>query len=116
MQESEFQKLVKQASSKSSLPEALTFLKNCDLDEIASAAQDLTGQFALAEMQGVNKIYHVVTEIDEQGKEEELLEFIMDEGDDTLVFVAWFFTSQFSMKARDVYRAAGKTYKQPKRS
>ncbi|MCE0494946.1 hypothetical protein [Vibrio salinus] len=116
MQETEFQELVKQASSMGSLPEALAFLKNCDLEDVASAAKDLTGQFALAEMEGVNKIYHVITEKDEQGNEEELLEFIMNEGDDTLIFVAWFFSSQFSLKTRDVYRAAGKTYKQPKRS
>lgn len=116
MQESEFQELVKQASSQSSLPEALTYLKNCELEEIAAAAQGLTGQFALAEMQGVNKIYHVSTEKNDQGEEEELLEFIMNEGDETLVFVSWFFFSQFDIKERDVYRAAGRTYKQPKRS
>ncbi|MDC0611951.1 hypothetical protein OAP63_14560 [Vibrio sp.] len=115
MQESEFNELVKQASDKSSLPEALTFLKECELDEVSSAAQELTGQFALAEMDGEKRIYHVSVETNEQGEAEELLEFIMKEGDDTLVFVSWFFYSQFDIKHRDVYRAVGKTYKQPKR-
>jgi len=116
MQQIEFQNLIQQAIEKNSLPEALTFLKESTIEDVAAAAQDLTGQFALADMDGVNKVYHVTVEINDEGKEEEFLEFIMNRDDDTIVFVTWFFFSQFSIKASDVYRAAGKTYKQPKRN
>jgi hypothetical protein len=32
------------------------------------------------------------------------------------MFVAWFFFAQFDIKQKETYQAAGKTYKQPKRS
>ena len=82
---------------------------------VAEAAQSLSGQFALAEVEGEQRIYHVTTEVDEQGEEQEYVEHIMNEGDNVVKFVAWFFDGFFDIKQKDVYQAAGKTYKQPKR-
>ncbi|OEE61857.1 hypothetical protein A1OK_08865 [Enterovibrio norvegicus FF-454] len=117
MEQQDFETLVKALCEKTSLPEALEVLKACDDAEVAEAASSMTGQFSLAETEsGVNRVYHVFTELNDEGKEEEYVEHVMNVGDDVIVFVAWFFYTQFEIKNRDTYAAAGRTYKQPKRS
>lgn len=116
MQANEFEALVKSLCELGALPKALEQLKQNEDVEIAQAAQSLAGQFVLAEVENEQRIYHMTVEADEQGVEQEYLEHVMNEGDDVIKFVAWFFESFFEMKQKDVYQAAGKTYKQPKRS
>ncbi len=116
MNSQEFATIVKQACQHESLPGALAFLRQVDDEEIAQAADALTGQFALAEVDGEQRIYHVFTDTDDQGVEQEYVEHIMNEGDDTILFVAWFFETEFEIKRKEVYAAAGRTYKQPKRN
>ncbi|MGL6172093.1 MAG: hypothetical protein ACRC1S_09410 [Vibrio sp.] len=116
MQHSQFEALVKLLCQQASLPQALELLKNSEDQTIAEVAQSLSGQFAVAEVEGEQRIYHVTTEIDEQAVEQEYVEHIMNEGDDVVKFVAWFFESGFDIKAKQVYQAAGKTYQQPKRT
>ncbi|EAZ74344.1 hypothetical protein E8A66_06665 [Vibrio cholerae] len=115
MQQSQFEALIKLLCEQATLPQALELLKSSEDEAIAEAAQSLSGQFALAEVEGEQRIYHVTTEVDEQGEEQEYVEHIMNEGDDVVKFVAWFFDGFFDIKQKDVYQAAGKTYKQPKR-
>ncbi|WP_407333553.1 hypothetical protein [Enterovibrio sp. 27052020O] len=117
MEQQDFETLVKALCEKTNLPEALEVLKACDDTEVAEAANAMTGQFSLAETEsGDNRVYHVFTETNDEGKEEEFVEHVMNVGDDVIVFVAWFFYTQFEIKNRDTYAAAGRTYKQPKRS
>ncbi len=116
MDNQQFITVVKQACAEVNLPAALNFLKQVDDPEVAEAAQALTGQFMLAEVGGEQRVYHTTFEPDDQGVETEYVEYIMNEGDETIVFVAWFFETQFDMKRKDVYTAAGRTYKQPKRN
>ncbi len=116
MQQNEFEALVKSLCEKENLPQALELLKASEDEEIAEAAQSLTGQFALAEVDGEQRIYHVTLQQNEQGEEQEFVEHVMNEGDDVIKFIAWFFDVNFEVKQRDTYQAAGKTYKQPKRS
>lgn len=116
MQQNEFEALVKQLCAQANLPQALELLKASDDEDIAQAAQSLTGQFALADVEGEQRIYHVTLQTDEQGVEQEYVEHIMNEGDDVVKFVAWFFEAMFEVKIKETYQAAGKTYKQPKRS
>lgn len=73
--------------------------KSSEDEAIAEAAQSLSGQFALAEVEGEQRIYHVTTEVDEQGEEQEYVEHIMNEGDDVVKFVAWFFDG-FSISSK----------------
>ncbi|AEH34761.1 hypothetical protein DEB41_15030 [Vibrio anguillarum] len=115
MQQDEFQALVKSLCEQKTLPQALDMLKVCEDQDIAEAALSLVGQFALAEVDGEQRIYHVVLQENEQGEEEEFVEHIMNEGDDVIKFVAWFFETMFEVKQKETYLAAGKTYKQPKR-
>jgi len=115
MQQNEFEALVKELCAKESLPQALELLKQSDDADIAEAAQSLSGQFALAEVEGEQRIYHVFVQADEQGVEQEYVEHIMSEGEDVIKFVAWFFDALFDVKVKDTYQAAGKTYRQPKR-
>lgn len=115
MELNEFDTLIKAACEAPDLPAALNYLKACNNPEIASAAEALTGQFSLAEIEGNTRIYHVFTEENDQGEPEEFIEHVMDLGDDVIVFVAWFFFTQFDIKQREIYAAVGKTYKQPKR-
>ncbi|MGD8110888.1 hypothetical protein ACQEXU_10315 [Vibrio sp. TRT 21S02] len=116
MEHKEFETLVKSLCEKENLPQALELLKSSDDAEVAQAAESLAGQFALAEVEGEKRIYHVVLETNDQGEEQEFVEHIMNEGDDVIVFVAWFFDAMFEVKRKDTYQAAGKTYKQPKRN
>ncbi|MCG9789379.1 hypothetical protein [Vibrio barjaei] len=116
MQQLEFQLLVMQLCEFTTLPDALNKLKSVENQEIVEAANSLSGQFALADVDGEQRIYHVFTDIDDNGDEQEYVEHIMNEGDDIIKFVAWFFDAMFEMKQSDTYKAAGKTYKQPKRS
>lgn len=116
MDNQQFVSVVKLACAEANLPAALNFLKQVENQDIAEAAQALSGQFVLAEVEGEQRVYHSTMEPDEHGVETEYLEHVMNEGDETLLFVAWFFESQFDIKRKDVYAAAGRTYKQPKRN
>ncbi|KOO04837.1 hypothetical protein [Vibrio nereis] len=115
MEQKEFEQLVKALCEKESLPQALEMLKTSEDEEVAAAAESLTGQFALAEVEGEKRIYHVTLQENEQGEEQEFIEHVMNEGDDVIRFVAWFFDAMFEVKRKDTYQAAGKTYQQPKR-
>lgn len=111
-----FKTLVKTLCQQPSLPQALELLKANDEQEVAEAAHSLTGQFALAEVNGEKRIFHVTVDKDESGKEQEFVEHIMNEGEDVIKFVAWFFYTMFDVKEKETYQAVGKTYQQPKRS
>ncbi len=116
MQQNEFEALVKSLCEAENLPQALEQLKACEEEEVSQVAQSLAGQFALAEVDGEKRIYHVTLQQNDQGEEEEFVEHVMNEGDDVIKFVAWFFDANFDVKQKDTYQAAGKTYKQPKRN
>ncbi|GAL16746.1 hypothetical protein JCM19235_5295 [Vibrio maritimus] len=116
MQQLEFQLLVMQLCELKTLPDALNKLKSSENPEIKEAAESLTGQFALATVDGEERIYHVFNDVDDNGQEQEYAEHIMNEGDDVIKFVAWFFDVMFEIKPSDTYKTAGKTYRQPKRS
>jgi hypothetical protein len=116
MQEKEYQQLVMTLCLRNTVPDVLTALKESADSDIVEAAQSLAGQFALAEVEGEQSIYHVSKQLDDEGEEQEFVEHIMNEGEDIIKFVAWFFDIMFEVKPSDTYRAAGKTYRQPKRS
>lgn len=107
-----FVKLVKKLDEKDTLPEVLEILKGLSDSTISECAKSLTGQFSLCEIDGEKRIYHVeVRESDDPEQEaEEYAEWIMNEGDDVIKFIAWFFDAMFSIEKKDVYTAAGKTY------
>lgn len=115
MQQKEFEALVKAACEQQTLPRALELLKTSDNSDVAEAALSLSGQFALADIDGEKRIYHVTTQANDDGEEEEFVEHVMNEGDDVIAFVAWFFDAMFEVKRKDTYQVAGKTYRQPKR-
>ena len=116
MQHAEFETLIKQAIETKGLAPALEFFAKSEHAEISDAAASLQGQFSAAELDGQLRIYHVTEQANEQGETEQFLEHIMNEGDDVIQFVAWFFESQFDYSAKEIYQIAGKSYKQPKRS
>ncbi|MFA0469468.1 hypothetical protein AB4564_02540 [Vibrio sp. 10N.222.51.E8] len=116
MQQNEFEVLVKAICALDGLPQALELLKSNEDTEVAEAAASLTGQFALAEVEGEKRIYHVTLQENEQGEEQEYIEHVMNEGDDLIKFAAWFFETMFELNQKDTYQIAGKTYRQPKRS
>lgn len=116
MQQNEFEVLVKNVCAQDDLPKALEVLIACEDEEIAEAAKSLVGQFALADVEGEKRVYHVTLQENDVGEEEEFVEHVMNAGDDVVKFAAWFFESMFELKQKDTYQAAGKTYKQPKRS
>lgn len=116
MQQNEFEALVKRLLEEENLPKALAVLKDNDDSEVSEAAQLLTGQFSVAEIEGERRIYHISVLENEQGEEQEYVEHIMNEGDDLIRFIAWFFDAQFGVKRKDTYQAAGKTYRQEKRN
>ncbi|MBD1577761.1 MULTISPECIES: hypothetical protein [Vibrio] len=116
MQHEEFETLVKTLCTLNEVPQVLKFLQMNSDEDVSEAAKSLSGQFALAEVEGENRIYHVTNELDEQGVEQEYVEHIMNEGDDVIRFVAWFFEIMFEVKMKETYQAAGKAYVQPKRS
>lgn len=115
MQQNEFETLVKEIIQQDNMPKALELLKSCEEEEVAQAAQSLTGQFGLAEVDGEKRIYHITTQEDESGEEQEYVEHVMNEGEHLIKFAAWFFETFFEIKQKDTYVAAGKTYQQPKR-
>ena len=115
MQHDQFEALVKTLCEMQTLPEVLNALKACEDADVVEAAESLTGQFNLAEIDGEQRIYHVSMEENDSGEQEEYVEWIMNVGDDVIKFVAWFFSSMFDMKQKDVYQTAGRTYQQPKR-
>ena len=116
MQQNEFEVLVKAICALDGLPQALELLKSNEDTEVAEAAASLTGQFALAEVEGEKRIYHVTLQENEQGEEQEYIEHVMNEGDDLIKFAAWFFETMFELKQKETYQIAGKTCRQPKRS
>lgn len=116
MLQADFEALVNALCENKNLPEALEVLKNHQDEEIAQAAKSLVGQFALAEVENEKRIYHVSLQENDQGEEEEFVEHVMNEGDDIIKFVAWFFYAMFDVKQKETYQVAGKTYKQPKRN
>lgn len=116
MEQKYFETLVTSLCATSSLPEALEILKICDNESIQSEANALTGQFSIAQSEGKSRIYHVFTEENEEGIEEEFVEHVMFLDDEVLVFIAWFFYTQFDIKHRETYAAAGRTYTPPKRN
>jgi hypothetical protein len=115
MLQHEFEQLVKQACQAGNLPLALDVLKQAGDDDVASVASSLSGQFMIAEIDGEQRIYHVYTETDAQGESQEFAEYIMNEGEDVIRFIAWFFETMFSIKKKQTYQAVGKTYIQPRR-
>ncbi|NLS12108.1 hypothetical protein HGP28_04270 [Vibrio sp. SM6] len=115
MDQKEFELLVVELCKLPSLAEGLAWLKASEDTDIAEAANALTGQFALAEVEGERRIYHVFNEENEAGELTEYVEHVMNEGDHLVKFAAWFFSTYFDMKPKEVYQAAGKTYQQPKR-
>ncbi|HCG7380202.1 TPA: hypothetical protein NJ968_005177 [Vibrio parahaemolyticus] len=115
MQQDEFETLVKEITLQENMPKALELLKACEEEEVAQAAESLTGQFGLAEVEGEKRIYHITRQEDESGVEQEYVEHVMNEGDNMIKFAAWFFETFFEIKQKDTYMAAGKTYQQPKR-
>ncbi len=115
MLQNDFEDLVKTLCLLDNLPQVLDKLKQHEDSEIAEAAQSLTGQFAVAEVAGEQRIYHVTIQQNEAGEEQEYVEHVMNEGDDIIRFVAWFFSAMFDVRLKESYRAAGKSYKQPKR-
>ena len=115
MQQDQFETLVKALCENDNLPQVLDALKANEEQEIAEAAASLAGQFKLAEIEGEKRIYHVSMQENDDGEEQEYAEWIMNEGDDVIKFVAWFFYDMFDIKQKDVYQAAGRTYQQPKR-
>jgi len=116
MLQEEFEALVVALCKQETLPQALELLKASEDEEVAEAAASLAGQFSLAEIDGEKRIYHVTVQQNEQGEDEEFVEHVMNEGDDIIKFVSWFFYAMFDVKQKDVYKIAGKTYKQPKRA
>lgn len=115
MTQDDFVQLVKDASACEDLPAALTLLQQSEDEEVAEVALGLKGQFAVAEVNGEQRVYHVTTQ--QEGDDlEEFVEHIMNTDEPTIKFVAWFFDAFFDMKQSDTYKAAGKTYRQPKRS
>lgn len=116
MLHNEFETLVKELCLKENLPQALELLKACEDSEVAEAAESLTGQFALAEVEGEKRIYHVTLQENDKGEKEEFVEHVMNEGEDVIIFVAWFFSTMFDLKQKDIYQTAGKTYRQRKKS
>ncbi|CAM3754469.1 hypothetical protein [Vibrio aquimaris] len=115
MEHKEFSELVTALCKQEGLPQALEILKSNHNEDVAQAALSLVGQFSLAEVEGERRIYHVTIEQNDQGEEQEYIEHIMNEGDDVIRFVAWFFEVMFDVKCKDTYQAAGKTFQQSKR-
>ncbi|ELR65799.1 hypothetical protein C942_00885 [Photobacterium marinum] len=115
MEQKQFETLIKSLCEKENLPQVLDALKACEDKDIAEAAESLTGQFQLAEIEGERRIYHVSMQENDEGEEQEYAEWIMNDGDDVIKFVAWFFFDMFEIKQKDIYQTAGRTYQQPKR-
>nr|WP_086938684.1 hypothetical protein [Thaumasiovibrio occultus] len=115
MEQTEFEVLVKALNEKNSVAEILEALSGCDDEEVAAAAQSLRGQFSLAEIEGVERIYHVFEQEDDNGEMQEYAEWVMNNGDPMMAFIAWFFYSQFEIKDKDTYAAAGIRLVQPKK-
>ena len=103
MQQNEFETLVKEITQQESMPKALEVLKACEEEEVAQAAQSLTGQFGLAEVDGEKRIYHITTQEDESGEEQEYVEHVMNEGDHLIKFAAWFFETFFEIKQKAAF-------------
>ena len=115
MNQQAFSALIRDANQMKSLPLVLAYLQQVDELDIVEVANSLAGQFSIADVDGEKRIYHVTTELNDEGVETEYVEHVMNEDDDSIVFISWFFESYFDMKRKDIYSAAGRTYQQPKR-
>lgn len=113
MEQKIFEELVKKISKNQHISQTLNELSQNEM--LAEAATELVGQFSLAVVDGEKRIYHIFSQPNENGEMEEFVEYVMNEEDEMIVFVAWFFERQFDIKVQDTYQAAGKSYKQPKR-
>ncbi|WP_297476541.1 hypothetical protein [uncultured Photobacterium sp.] len=116
MQQDEFETLVKELAQLDSVSAILEMLTNNEEPEIAEAAAALIGHFSLAEIEGEKRIYHVFSQENEQGEPEEFAEWVMNDGDEMLRFIAWFFYTTFEITDKETYLAAGCTYKPVKRN
>ncbi len=108
MLQNDFEHLIKTLCQFESLPQALDYLKQHENSEVAEAAQSLSGQFVVAEMEGEQRIYHVTIQQNDAGEEQEYVEHIMNEGEDIIQFVVWFFFVMFDINPKETYQAAGK--------
>ncbi|WP_413110194.1 hypothetical protein [Thaumasiovibrio sp. DFM-14] len=115
MDQSDFELLVRELNTLASVPEILEQLCQSKEEEVSAAAKSLRGQFQLAELEGQKRIYHVFSQPNEQGEEEEFAEWVMNDGDEMIAFIAWFFYSQFEIKDKETYEAAGLKLVQPKK-
>ncbi len=115
MEQTEFESLVQQLIRLENVGDILSALVGCEEQEVSEAAQSLQGKFQLAEMDGENRVYHVFDHINDDGESEELAEWVMNQGDDMIVFISWFFYSQFEIKDKETYQAAGLKLVQPKK-
>lgn len=115
MQQDEFEILVKELAQLDSVSAILEKLASNEEPEVAEAATALIGHFSLAEIEGEKRIYHVFSQENEQGELEEFAEWVMNDGDEMLRFIAWFFYTTFEITDKETYLAAGCTYKPVKR-
>lgn len=115
MEQEYFEALMKTLCATSTLPEALEILKTCENERIKQEAIALTGQFSIAEVEDKSRIYHVFTEENDQGEQQEFVEHVMFLDEDVIVFVSWFFFTQFEIKHRETYAAVNRIYKPKKR-
>ena len=116
MQQEEFEILVKELAQLESVPAILNALKDNEETEISEAAAAMIGHFSIAEIDGQQRIYHVFTQTNEQGEEEELAEWVMNADDELMRFIAWFFYTTFEINDKDTYQAAGRSYTPAKKS
>lgn len=115
MQQEDFDILVKELAQLDSVSAILNTLKDNDETEVAEAAAAMIGHFSIADIEGQQRIYHVFTQENEQGENEEFAEWVMNADDELMRFIAWFFYTTFEINDKDTYKAAGISYTQPKR-
>lgn len=95
------------------MPQALELLKASEEEEVAQAAESLSGQFGLAEVDGEKRIYHITFQADESGEEKEFVEHVMNEGDHLIKFAAWFFETFFEIKQKILTKQQAKRTNSP---
>ncbi|SMY35247.1 hypothetical protein [Photobacterium andalusiense] len=116
MQQEEFEILVKKLAELDSVSAILNALKDNEEPEIAETAAAMIGHFSVAEIDGQQRIYHVFTQENDQGEEEEFAEWVMNANDELMRFIAWFFYTTFEINDKETYQAAGRSYTPAKRS
>ncbi len=111
MQKPELINLIQQLTQQTDIPSALPLLMECDDEVIKETAQALSGHFALAQSDDKEKIYYLFEQENEQGEQEEFVEFIMNSDDSINEFILWFFTRFFDIEEEQVMRyIEGKSY------